>query len=367
MRPTSDSSIKVVIGCDCDPDREDYGGTRYDSYNRALVWDGLRTTLDTILTINSKIREDTGIPVRFTLNIRADEQVEASHGEPAWVLRTFHEALQTSEEDGHEVAWHPHLWRWNESMACWIQEQDDRNWIWDRLHTWYKAFEEGWGQAPQSVHGGWMFQNDISMQALDDLGITVEYSAIPGIQIPGRETRDGSRFCGACDWSDSPARAYYPTRHDYRIGPGQQDSSISYGILELPTFTWDSFLIRLLRGVSNMIRLRGQHRWRTLIDDSFGKVFINAASSPVLFRGAFRAFLHRYKSFPIFVTYFHSDELLSEQCTSYRRYLYNDQHLLSNIQFMIKAARRAGLTLEFIRAQDAVKYVGLKRTSVNQR
>ena len=51
-----------------------------------------------------------------------------------------------------------------------------------------------WGRAPRTVHGGWMHQNDVSMQTLDQLGISVEYSAIPGSRSPGSPTQDGSDF-----------------------------------------------------------------------------------------------------------------------------------------------------------------------------
>jgi hypothetical protein len=360
----SDTTIKVIIGCDCDQDREDYGGTRYDSRDRPLIWDGLRTTLHETQTITERILRDTGITVRFTLNIRVDEQVEASHGEPAWVIRTLREALRNAEQNGHEIAWHPHLWRWSDTAESWIQEQDDRDWIWDRLHTWHKAFVDAWGEGPRSVHGGWMFQNNTSMQALDDVGIAVEYSALPGMAIPGRPTRDGSLYCGACDWSTSPRHEYYPSRQDYRIGPRRPDDSTALGLLEIPTFTFCSSLIHILRALSNVTRLRGRRRWHSIFEESAGHVFVNAVSSPFFFRRSFLAFLREYTAFPIFVAYFHADELLPERCTSYRRHLYNGQNLATNIRFMIDTARQAGISLEFIRAQDAVTCMQTDRPSV---
>ncbi len=350
------SSVKVVIGCDCDQDRVDYGGTRYDERDCLLRWDGLRVTLETIQKISENVRIAYGMNVPFTLNIRVDDQVASSHGDPAWILKNMASELKDVERFGHEIAWHPHLWRWDKATNCWMQEEEDREWIWDRLHVWGEAFQEAW-RLPRAVHGGWMFQNDTSMQALDHIGIQVEYSAIPGMKISGRPTRDGSRFWGACDWSISPPFAYYPLKADYRTGPDTPDKAITLNLLELPTFTFDSLMIRMLQAGSDMVRLRGCRRWLSLFDESKGTVFVNVASRPALFRRSFRAFIQNYlrgDGYPFFVAFFHADEVLPERCRSFRKHLYAGSYLESNIRFMIDSLQKAEIDLEFIKAQDSV-------------
>ncbi len=219
-----------------------------------------------------------------------------------------------------------------------------------------------WGRAPRTVHGGWMHQNDVSMQTLDQLGIAVEYSAIPGSRSPGSPTQDGSDFCGAFDWSICPPHAYYPSPSDYRTG-SPHPTVKSLQVLEVPTFTFNSTGIDLLRAIADFRRLRGKKRWSSFFNKNNKTIFVNVASLPVMFRKSFQKFMRVRHQFPVYVTYFHADELLTDQCRSYRRWLYHPDHLKRNIAFMIETATRNGVNIEFIRAEDVPFRLGHERPS----
>src|SRR5205085_4432929 len=73
-----------------------------------------------------------------------------------------------------------------------------------------------------SVRIGEAFHGNAMMKTLDDLGLAVDSTA-----IPGRTRSDESR---AFEWGPSPNNPYYPSRRDYRV----PDSSDHLSILEVP-------------------------------------------------------------------------------------------------------------------------------------
>ena len=56
---TDNKVLVVVIGCDCDPDRPQYGGVRYDS-REPLKWRGVREGVQRACEITASIPDDYG-------------------------------------------------------------------------------------------------------------------------------------------------------------------------------------------------------------------------------------------------------------------------------------------------------------------
>ncbi|MCK4324531.1 MAG: hypothetical protein KAW89_08385, partial [Armatimonadetes bacterium] len=61
----TEKTLYVVIGCDCDPDRPQYGGTRYDS-GAPLKWRGVREGIPRAREIADDIQDDFGNPLKIT-------------------------------------------------------------------------------------------------------------------------------------------------------------------------------------------------------------------------------------------------------------------------------------------------------------
>lgn len=61
----TDNTLYVVIGCDCDSDRLQYGGTRYDS-RAPLKWRGVRQGVGRAREIADNIQDDFGNPLKIT-------------------------------------------------------------------------------------------------------------------------------------------------------------------------------------------------------------------------------------------------------------------------------------------------------------
>jgi hypothetical protein len=163
------------------------------------------------------------LDVCVTWFVRADNQLMDVYGTAAHLLLA-HEALWSrvvGAED--ELGWHPHVYRWCEQTRRYVPERDSARFV-DQLNAAHSDLaSQGYGFA--SVRIGEAYHCNATMQAVEDLGLRVDSTA-----IPGRKRDDGSRVL---DWSPTPNRPYHPSRADYRVA-GTTDRR---ELLEVPMTT----------------------------------------------------------------------------------------------------------------------------------
>jgi hypothetical protein len=342
-------TVPIVIGCDADPDRESLLGPLPPG---ALHWRGMLEGIPALKESVSHVRDAAGNEPRFTWLLRADEQVKSFHGSSAWPLeanRTFCDALAAS---GDELGWHPHFWRFDSTLRRWYQEVEDHAWQLAMLREANAALRDA-GLTPVSVRMGWTYHTTETMRTLAELGVRVDFSALPGLRtIHGLPPTRGENFY---DWFDAPATVYRPLATDHRrAGQGAQGQAI----IELPTFVARSAFWGLLAGA----QLARKTRRVAPLADALGRprYIANLTSAPSLFAplvqavaSAARRAANGAGHAPAFATYFHPDELLPN-----RSRMYALEHVATNLAALLSGLRTAGAEGVFCTATGFVEQFG---------
>jgi hypothetical protein len=333
--------LLVAIAADCDPDRPEYGGAGYDS--RLLIWRNIEEAIPVAERICAEAGREQG-GFRVTWCVRADTQIAELYDDAGWVCRNFGSTWRRLAAAGHEIAWHPHLWRWDIENRYWYQECNDVEWIHECMHKGYYAMVEAMGDSPRSVRMGWNFQNDLTMQIADSLGLEADLSGIPGESCLPHGDKYGGEAQGAYNWEVTPEQPYHPSVADFRRPVVGRESALN--ILEIPLTPTRSAMICGMVKLRGMVRRRGKrsrHRgWRHAL---------RITARPVLFRGvimrALRAAAGR-GSIGVLAASFHPDELMVLPGTE--RQLYSAENLAANLRALVQMAESRGIELVPVKA-----------------
>jgi hypothetical protein len=338
----------MILGCDCDPDRPRFGGPRYDDLRSPLTWRGITEGLSLLQNSLQNIENDSGAKVKMTLFLRSDAQVEEIHGSAAWPVAEYAEMWRRLEEQGHELAWHPHLWRWSSEWECWFQETRDSEWIGECLKSGHAGITEALGKNPASCHMGWTFQNNITMKALSRLGVGIDFSACPGVYNNGGPGDYGTRYDNMIDWLGTPRTWYRPSAVDYRRPARAGEAEL--GIIELPKFTSESGILRKAKSLAS----RGGGGSTSVRASA---AFVQITASPMIYSRIIKERMKAEEAEPFFATYFHPDELLPDRPRSARGFLYSLVNMEKNLLGIIEAARRNGMDVEFATGAEALQQI----------
>jgi hypothetical protein len=334
-------TVYVVIGCDADPDRRDLldgvpAGT--------LAWRGLTEGIPLLKRSLEGVRDTTGHEPIFTWLLRADEQIRDLHGEYAAVARTHRLLLQTLRESGDELGWHPHFWRRDGANSSWYQEIEDVDWQVQMLREAHADIAACLPDGVKSVRMGWDYHNNRTYQALEELGIVVDFSAIPGLRtfIETPPTKGENLF----DWHSSPQAPFRPSRKDYRRPA--EDRRDEFQLLEVPNFVSTSRVWGLVGGLQLARKTRDVRLlWQSLRRPTY---WINVTARPRFFEPLVKQLRNTLRSRDIrtpliFATYFHPDELLPN-----RSGLYDLVSVRTNIEALLRTCDEASAKVEFVQA-----------------
>ena len=335
-------AVYVVIGCDTDPDRPRF----FDGippYAERLSWRGLIEGIPRAKALLHGITDHAGREPVFTWVLRADEQIRQLEGDYAWCVRRHGDLLRSLQASGDELGWHPHFWRRETEGGTWFQEIEDIEWQVAMLRGAHAALTAAFPGALTSARMGWSYHNNRTYQTLDALGLTVDFSAVPGMRTltPGSSTRSENLF----DWDPTPRAPYFPSRADYRRPP--RDGEPACRMLQAPSFVSTSPIWGLVSGLQ-LARKTGDttQLWRALRKPTY---VINVTARPRLFApmvADLRARLRRSGAGPVvFVTQLHADELVPNKSG-----LYSLESLLPNIRSLVRAGEEASVPVEFVPA-----------------
>lgn len=207
--------------------------TRFDVYKEKLGWKGVGN-VPKIREICNSVKDSESNRAKITWFVRSDEQMKIIFGDYPYPLKTFWNLWKKLEKQGDEIGWHPHLWRWSKKNQCWYQEVSDKTWINRCLKNGHVEFLKVTKELTV-VRMGWAFHNNLTMRKINDLGLTVDLSASPGLQHQGSPDERGSYFVNEYDWSTTPEKPYFPSEKDYRRPPKSNEKSLK--ILEIPMTT----------------------------------------------------------------------------------------------------------------------------------
>lgn len=335
-------TVYVVIGCDADPDRKDLL-ERVPS--GSLTWRGLTEGIPLLKSSLKGVRDSTGREPIFTWLLRADEQIRDLHGEYAAIARMYRPLLQTLQQSGDELGWHPHFWRRDGAGESWFQEVEDVDWQVDMLKKAHADLAPCLPDGVKSVRMGWDYHNDRTYRALEDLGIVVDFSAIPGLRtFIGTPPTRGENFF---DWHSSPRIPFRPSREDYRrsVEGGANQSRL----LEVPNFVSTSAVWGLASGLQLARKTRNVRLlWQSIRRPTY---WINITARPRFFAPLVKQLRKTLRSRDIstqlvFATYFHPDELLPN-----RSGLYDLESTRKNLEAILRTCDDAGSRVEFIQAR----------------
>lgn len=296
-----DNNKYIVIVCDCDPDRVEYGGYSYGE--KRLVWNGVTKGIPALLEGVCRLEEYYKCRVPFTWNVRSDDQIKQVFGNAGWIIEEYFDIWDKLRKRGDSLCWHPHLWKWNIQNGYWYQEVKAEHWIEECLSSGYSAFKEIVQPEKVFVHTGWCFQNNFTMKILNELGIIADYSALPGMRNDGY--RDGkAALTNSFDWQITPHKPYFPSLNDYRRNA--IDNEKAWKLLEIPSFTFKGRFLSLgISAVRNPKKLPGLFGGRLP-----GYVKLNPTLNPYVFRTLVKAFNKSQRNYVI--VYFHADDILKK-------------------------------------------------------
>jgi len=332
----------VLICVDVEPDRPEFGGKRYD-YLGPQSWNGLSQAIPKFLQWRHNLQKNLGYETRLTWFFRADSQIEIIYGDAAFPLTAYDSVVDALLKEKDEVGWHVHTWRWNMKRGAWYQEIHGENWIVSCYKRGFLGLKRV-GFSPTSFRAGWGFHNNVTIATLEELGIKVDLSAMPGIKNPGKEnTSDGSLFNGFADWEKTPTYPYHPSKEDYQI-----PSNYHYELLEIPVTTFKKPLVSYLNQILPFRIFRGIKLAKPEL--TFSKYALSATCNPLLFKQGIQSVLKSLKQLEhgFLVTSFHADELLSKTLLD---------NLSNNIKKTISICEREKVDVKFLTATEAYNFL----------
>jgi hypothetical protein len=328
-------ALHVVLACDADPDRPGYGGIPLNSREKH-VWNGIERGIPKLLNALKEIIDHEGGLPRVTWFLRSDEQMNELYGDHCWPAVGFRQIWDDLVERKHEIGWHPHLWGWSEKHGTWYQEINDNEWIRkcliDGFSSLNREFKIG------TVRTGWDYHNNLTMKTLEDLGIKADLSALPGFENTSYVDNNRNLIQNRYDWIGAPEVPYRPSSTDYRaIG--------NMSIIEIPHACFhQSYLVYALRKAfwKAFSRRPGKQPLQ--------RFPVTASMNPSHFLDGIKQAFKKSKSRnPIFVSYFHPDDLIVDKNQA------SFSNLVTNILAIRATSKRLNIPFKFVTAAEAAE------------
>ena len=138
------------------------------------------------------------------------------------MLKKFETRIFDLESKGDEIGIHIHTWEWDSKSNIWRQTKD-HNKEYEIVKRSIKTFKRCLGFSPLSSRIGWNAMSNEIMRALEEEGILVDATCVPGYKSDGMySSRDN-----IVDWSRAGESLYHPNRNDYQLPGGMK-------LLEIP-------------------------------------------------------------------------------------------------------------------------------------
>jgi hypothetical protein len=294
----------LCLTVDTDPD----GLSGKVTDRQTLKWEGLHHLQRLPEELANKEQLEC---VPITWFVRADGQLESILGRASYLLEIYDRFWADVRACGHELGWHPHLYRQKnaDDEALLISDpheaRDELERLWQVLQLTFHATAfrngEGW-HTPETY------------STVEKLGFRCDSTA-----IPGQTGRSGHPM----NWQGAPNQPYFPSSDDLRkSGPERF-------MLELPMNTWG---------------LQAPH------DDVPRIRYVNPAVHPHLFANALKNWENASKVSPsdlhVWVMIFHPDEVLATRGED-ALYSRSIQALCANLISIADSIRRLGHEVEW--------------------
>lgn len=302
----------LCLTVDTDPD----GLSGVVTNRQSLRWQGLERLQH--LPDELASAQNLG-PIPVTWFVRADGQLESILGSSAYLLDKYGAFWSKVKASGHEVGWHPHLYRQPRPHDAAVlitdpkQAQEELERLWDRLKTNFHetAFRHG---------EGWHALETYS--TVERMGFRCDSTAIPG--------RNGTAG-HPMNWNDAPNHPYFPDYEDLcKSGPSRP-------MVELPMNTW---LLQAPHDPAPRVR------------------YMNPAVHSNLFAKAVENWQNACKASTsdlcVWVMIFHPDEVLASMGSD-ALYSRSTGDLCANLASITKSLQRLGHECDWTTVTDAAE------------
>lgn len=264
-----------------------------------------------------EIATDPGLgAIPMTWFVRADGQLESILGSATYLLQNYDAFWNTVQKCGHEIGWHPHLYRQSKPednpviIADPLQATDELERLWDKIRG---AFH------PKSFRNGEGWHTPETYATVEGLGFRCDSTAIPG------------RKGGAdhpMNWEHAPNQPYFPGEDLCTAGSERP-------MIEIPMNTW------LLQAP---------------YDKTARPRYMNPAVHPHIFAKSLTTWQSANHSsradFYVWVMIFHPDEVLADQGPD-ALYSRSIEDLCRNLASMTDSLRQLGHEFEWMTVSDA--------------
>lgn len=298
----------VCFTIDTDPDEV----TAKEMNRRTLVWRGLASIPRLLDEMDGLSAAWGALPI--TWFVRADGQIREAFGSALHLLDEFEQLWAQTRASGHELGWHPHLYRTpgqgrDAVLIADPQEAADE-------------IAQLWSELAGSSFAATSFRNGEGWHCSETFGV-VERLAFrwDSTAIPGRKGANGHPM----DWTGTPNRPYFPGE-DIRL-PGRPRP-----LLEIPMTTW---LIQAPYDPHPRLRYLNPAVHEGLFRKALASLELNAAGDP-----------------QVWTLVLHPDEILPEAPPDLL-YGRSAATLCRNLNTFAAALRETGHTVEFVTVSQA--------------
>ncbi len=341
----ANNEIIIIIGCDVDPSPDPT--SKYASEDDNIRWKGVTEDIPKLKEMLNSFSHENGQYPNITWLLRSDKQFKIYYDDYAYPVKKFWDIWKSCQKDGDELGWHPHLWDFDESNQWWYPRIHDPEWIIDCLTEGYKEITRYF--IPKSVRMGWNFQSNTVMNVLNNLGIIVDFSALPKQKTSAFKSRKNFPICHL-DWRITSEEFYYPSENDYRRVSRFNEKPLD--ILEMPlSLTQISFHRALFKYIYN--------NTNQIIDTGFGNPLncfnlnepLRIAKDTEFFKaGLMNKFKYsNLKKDPSYIlTYFHPNELKP------RKY-FSLSNFRKNLELISSLSKQYDVPFRFLTATEAAE------------
>jgi hypothetical protein len=196
----------ICLTIDCDPD----GLSGVQTNRRALAWAGLEYAAEQLPLLLGDMP--------LTWFVRADGQLRDVLGSPLVLLDQYADFWSDAARHGHEIGWHPHLYRQPDAAAEPTLITDAAE-AWDELESLWEQVKTA-PFAWQAFRNGEGWHTPETFTCVEAMGFVVDSTAIPGRDDPPR------------DWLHAPNNPYFPSACDLSSRSDKRE------MLEVPMTTW---------------------------------------------------------------------------------------------------------------------------------
>lgn len=286
-------------------------------FSNSLSWRGIEEGIPLVSNLLRQYEDSFGSTFKTTWFVRVDNQIKAFYDNPAYLLQKYKSIWKQMEKEGDVLGWHSHLYRRNQDE--WEQEDRPSSIVEDLKEGFAAASQHGYSFTLSRIGGA--YSSNQTMLSLDELGIRIDSSAMPG------RIREDTKM----NWLYTPQLPYHPSIQDYRK-PIEGTEARSLTILEVPL---------------SMVEMQ------TSYDKSPFKRYVNLGFHNALMKEGLRKFVHENN---LLVTITHPFEIMAnKEHPSHPLLSFNANEMRKNLEYIVLQCKEIGKPYQFITLDEVYK------------